>query len=102
MYAVKERTRDGITTYSRQIVSTNILEVEAGTNGYHGGDAGHGSKTYFRIKNLDGTAIDCFSSGDGVEVRLYGDCELSTIIKALKFIVKVLKKQAKHYGNPYE
>ena len=48
MYEVKENRRklqDGteITTYTRDVVSANILEVEAGTNGYQGGDTGHES-----------------------------------------------------------
>ena len=56
MYEVKENRRklqDGteITTYTRDVVSANILEVEAGTNGYQGGDTGHGSRTYFRISD---------------------------------------------------
>ncbi len=54
MYEVKENSKilkDGteITTYSRDVISCNILEVEAGTTGYCGGDTGHGSHTYFRI-----------------------------------------------------
>jgi hypothetical protein len=57
MYEVKENRRklqDGteITTYTRDVVSANILEVEAGTNGYQGGDTGHGSRTYFRISRM--------------------------------------------------
>ena len=56
MYEVKENSRilkDGteITTYSRDVVSCNILEVEAGTTGYCGGDTGHGGRTYFRIQD---------------------------------------------------
>ena len=54
MFEIKENRRilpDGtqITTYSRDVVSCNILEVEAGTTGYMGGDTGHGGRTYFRI-----------------------------------------------------
>ena len=54
MYEIKENRRelfDGteITTYTRDVVSANILQVEAGTNGFQGGDSGHGSRTYFRI-----------------------------------------------------
>ena len=57
MYEVTERRRkleDGteITTYTREVISCNILQVEAGTNGFQGGDSGHGSRTYFRIKDL--------------------------------------------------
>ena len=56
MYDATERRRklyDGteITTYTRDVVSANILQVEAGTTGYKGGDTGHGGRTYFRIED---------------------------------------------------
>lgn len=103
MFAITEGTRriDGIDvpTYKREIVSANILEVEAGTNGYQGGDTGHGSRTYFRIENQGGTDIQVHPLGrysdEGFEVSLGGDCELETIIMALKFITKVLEDGAK-------
>ena len=51
MHAIEENQRtlyDGtrITTYSREITSANVLEAEAGTTGYMGGDTGHGGRTY--------------------------------------------------------
>ena len=105
MYEVTQRRRkleDGteITTYTREVISCNILQVEAGTNGFQGGDSGHGSRTYFRIKNLASTDMDVQVTGDkyeceGFEVTLGGDCELETIITALKFITKVLEDGAK-------
>ena len=102
MYAIteKERNIDGttITTFSRNIYNANVLEVEAGTNGYQGGDSGHGSRTYFRIENAGGTDIEAHLMGpygtDGIEVSLGGDCELETIITALKFIIMVLEDGA--------
>ena len=109
MYEVKESRRklqDGteITTYTRDVVSANILEVEAGTTGYMGGDTGHGGRTYFRIKDEGGTDInikpfmDRFGS-EGFEVTLGGDCELETMIRALKFITKVLEDES---GEVYD
>ncbi len=67
MYEIKENRRelfDGteITTYTRDVVSANILQVEAGTTGYKGGDTGHGG--------------------------------LETMIRALKFITKVLEEES--------
>ena len=105
MYEVRENRRklqDGteITTYTRDVVSANILEVEAGTTGYMGGDTGHGGRTYFRIKDEGGTDIDIkpfmdrFGS-EGFEVTLGGDCELETMIRALKFITKVLEEESR-------
>lgn len=105
MHAINENSRtlcDGttITTYSREITSANVLEVEAGTTGYCGGDAGHGGRTYFRITDLGGTAMRVNQTTDrygdsGFEVTLGGDCELDTMIMALKFITKVLEDEAK-------
>ena len=62
MYEIKENRRelfDGteITTYTRDVVSANILQVEAGTTGYKGGDTGHGGRTYFRISDEASTDI---------------------------------------------
>ena len=104
MFAITEGTRRiggiEIPTYKRQVVSANILEVEVGTNGYQGGDGGHGSRTYFRIKDLASTEMDVHVTRDkfgsaGFEVALGGDCELETIITAFKFITNVLEDGAK-------
>ena len=105
MYEIKENNRtlpDGtkITTFSREIVSANILEAEAGTTGYMGGDTGHGGRSYFRIKDNGGTDMEVNTSVDrygcrSLEVFLGGDCELETMIRALKFITKVLEDESK-------
>ena len=98
MYEIKETSRilkDGteLTTYTRDVVSANILEVEAGTTGYHGG------RTYFRIEDAASTDMEVRSYVNkygcpGFEVVLGGDCELETTIRALKFITKVLEEEA--------
>lgn len=103
MFEIKENQRvlpDGtkITTYSREITSANILEIEAGTTGYMGGDSGHGGRTYFRIEDAGGTDIQVHPIGryadEGFEVILGGDCELETMIRALRFIAKVLEEES--------
>lgn len=108
MHEIRENMRilpDGtrIRTYIRDVVSANILEVEAGTTGYRGGDSGHGGRTYFRIEDEAGTDIRVYPIGrcgsEGFEVVLGGDCELETMIRALKFITKVLEEEA---GEVYD
>ena len=105
MYEIKEnrrRLKDGteITTFTCDVVSCNILEVEAGTTGFMGGDTGHGGRTYFRIKDEGCTDMevrvmrDHFGDTEGFEVMLGGDCELETMIRALKFITKVLEDES--------
>ena len=105
MFEIKENDRilpDGteITTYTRDVISCNLLEVEAGTTGYMGGDTGHGGRSYFRIKDNGGTDMEVNTSVDSygcrsLEVFLGGDCELETMIRALKFITKVLEDESK-------
>lgn len=105
MYEIIEKRKalpDGtkISTYTRHVVSCNILEVEAGTTGFMGGDSGHGGRTYFRIKDCAGTDMNVHTFTDkygskGFEVFLGGDCELETTIRALKFITKVLEDKSK-------
>lgn len=109
MYEITENQRvlrDGtdLTTFTREVLSCNILEVEAGTTGYKGGDTGHGGRTYFRIQDEGGTDMQVRTIADrygctGFEVCLGGDCELETTIRALKFITKVLEDQA---GEVYD
>ena len=70
MFAITEGTRKvygkEITTYTREIYSANVLEVEAGTNGFQGGDSGHGSRAYIRIEDMGSTDIRVNPLGETV------------------------------------
>jgi len=60
MYEIKENSRilkDGteLTTYTRDVVSANILEVEAGTTGYQGGDV-NSVDGYWTVRQADAHA----------------------------------------------
>lgn len=101
-YAVKgKRVVDGsnVETFSKQIVSCNIITVEVGTTGHMGGDTGHGGRTYFRISDDASTDMSCKVTGEScgnagqIEIMFGGDCELDTFIEALEFAVETLKRQ---------
>lgn len=106
MFEIKEKQKvlpDGtrLTTFTREVTSANTLEVEVGTNGFKGGSAEHGSRTYLRITDLGNTDMFVKTSRRPysnntceVEFFLGGDCELETIIRALKFAVKVLEEES--------
>ena len=92
-----------VNTYTRQIVSANILEVEVGTPGHMGGDTGHGGRTYFRISDKASTDMRCNVVSEGeihqfdntcganqIEVVFGGDCELDTFCEALRIGYNVL------------
>ena len=104
MYEVISGERDvnrvAVDTFKRQVASgENILEVEAGTNGYKGDNFGHASRTYIRLQNIMDTDMrvkethDGDGNVDGFVLEMAGDSELTTIINALKFVVKVLDEQ---------
>ncbi len=86
---------------TKTISSANILKVSAGTNCPQGGDAGHGGRTYLKLKNEAGTSLEIKVNGqefdlanDGeFEIILAGDTECETFIKALKFTVATLESQ---------
>lgn len=100
----KVRTIDSvrITTEETEISSLfNSLSVEAGTNGYKGGNAEKGSRTFIKIKNINNTNISVSrdTNGDGVAIKVSGDCELDTLIDAIDFISTTLKKHRKDSGK---
>lgn len=111
MYPIEENVREvyasgqpmHVVTYSREIIDCNLLYVEAGTNGYRGGDTGSNGRTYIRVKDLCSTDVHGkFKNGD-LEIELGGDSELRTTLEALKFIVKVLEDEITEcHETPYK
>lgn len=103
MYPIKENTKqisgEKVTTYERDIINACCAEVEVGTNGYKGGDTGHGSRTYLRFEANCGSDINVTriaanrNSDGGFIIELGGDAELFNLLKGLKFAVKVLEEQ---------
>ncbi len=85
-----------IKIYETVITNANILRVAAGTTGYCGGDTGHGGKTFIEIEDLGGTDVQfkITNHEKSLSIELGGDSELDTIIEALEFITKTLKRQA--------
>ena len=95
---------DGIDvkTFKTEFDSCNIIEEEAGSTGYEGGDTGHGGRTYFRIKDLASTDMRCVVCNNGqlhefdnvgqIELIFGGDCEMETFYEALCFGADVLSE----------
>lgn len=91
----------GINTQSKLCSDCNELEIEVGTTGFCGGDAGHGGKTYLRLKNKASTDMQIkvddgdLKEANSFEILLSGDTELKTFIEALDFALTELKKKTK-------
>jgi hypothetical protein len=84
---------------SKEFWSCNAFEVIVGTNTPCGGDAGHGGRTLFRLRNLVGTCWDISVDGkevtepDELTIVLAGDTEAETFADSLIFAGRTLKKQ---------
>jgi len=103
------RRIDGIEvmTNLEEFDSFNIIQVEAGTTGFKGGDSGHGCRTYFKIEDKASTDMRCRVISNGkdydfsevfgasqIEIMFGGDTELESFIGALEFAANTLRKQA--------
>ena len=96
------RTVEGqkVTTWTREVSDCNIFKAEAGTNGFQGGDWGHGSRTVLNLRDLGGTDFYCTVNGDRyeqpdeIEIVLGGDSELATIKEVLRWWLNVLAAQS--------
>ncbi len=100
----------------KEFVNANIIGVTVGTNGYHGGDSGHGCRTYLQLTDEACTDMKIEFKGDtlfggqiekgpynkvqgknlsceSITIRLGGDTELETFIEALEFAAGTLRAQ---------
>lgn len=82
----------------------NVLGVTVATNGYHGGDSGHGGRTYVSIENIADSDFDAkvsrSESGEvKVELMFGGDSELDTLIQSLRWAADTLDTFAKSSSN---
>ena len=90
----KDRCRE---LHSSEFGTFNTLGVTVATNGYQGGDSGHGSRTYITIEDLCSTDIDAVvtygqDTNAKVEIMLGGDSELDSMIDALSWAADKLQE----------
>lgn len=69
-----------------------LLTIEARTNGYQGGDAGHGCESVLGFQ-MDG-AMEVRVRGTKVELVFGGDAELEGLIEGLRWAAESLKEQS--------
>jgi len=86
-----------------QIISHDLGEeglfpgqsIVLSTNGYQGGDAGHGGFLSLEFNTPDGEGfdIDCRQTDDKIIITVRGDWEIGETIKALRKFVRGLESQ---------
>ena len=68
--------------------------VKTGTNGYQGGDAGHGSFAYVQIeKGNCKFNFDILNGGSSVKITACGDEEIDMLVAMLEEATSLLRKQ---------
>ncbi|MBQ9664266.1 MAG: hypothetical protein IJV40_14060 [Oscillospiraceae bacterium] len=106
MYCIDSGFKDinggHVNTFIRGIAGRSaLLEVEAGTNGYKGGNRQKGSRTYFRLTALNNTdfyaRVHNNSRGqpDAVEICFCGDEGIDVFLRALDFARSAISDQAR-------
>ena len=88
--------------HSSEFGTFNTLGVTVATNGYQGGDSGHGGRTYISFEDLCSTDIDAGVSvgpdtNSKVEIMLGGDSELDSVIEALRWAADKLEELKNTY-----
>ena len=67
------------------------------SNGYQGGDAGHGSSTILRLENTGGSIFingEALESGEELKLVFQGDWELSDLIASFEIAKNYLEDMA--------
>ena len=88
--------------HSSEFGMFNTLGVTVATNGYQGGDSGHGGRTYICFEDLCSTDIDAVvtygqDTNAKVEIMLRGDSELDSMIDALRWAADKLVELKKNH-----
>ena len=96
MTDLNDKDRCGV-LHTSEFGAFNTLGITVGTNGYQGGDSGHGGRTYISIHDLGCTDMDVSvsrSSGYGpkLEIILGGDSELDSLIEGLRWAADKLEE----------
>lgn len=88
---------------TQEFINASILEITVETNGYQGGDGGHGGFLKVEFKNLGATNWECTVDGyfekermdipKSVELIFRGDSEIENFYESIKHIKEYLDKK---------
>lgn len=93
-----------IRTYRKEFQGANCLVANVGSNCPQGGDSGHGGRTVMSFEDMGGSVLDVtVLDENGNEQKVVqaskvtlvfgGDSEHETAIRALEFMLGVLRKE---------
>lgn len=88
---------------TQEFIHFSIFEVEVKTNGYHGGDAGHGGYLEVEFKDSAATSWECIVDNikqkeitefpRSVKLIFRGDSEIQNFYESIKHIKEYLDKK---------
>lgn len=101
---IVDETSVSVKKFNREGFCETNLTV--GTNGFKGGDYGHGSRTYLKLEysGTEGILITTTkgSSCGSIEITIGGDDELESLIQNLEYAEKTLRKMSNYTGHFHE
>ena len=78
--------------YEKDFQGCATISARAGTNGYHGGDAGHGCTTVVELKAKGGDFVFTRFTPEWIRITALGDSELHELLDAMEWIVETIKE----------
>lgn len=88
---------------TQEFINFSIFEVTIETNGYHGGDAGHGGFLKVEFKDSSATGWECIvdkydeyektEQPRSVKLTFRGDSEIENFYESIKYIKEYLDKK---------
>ena len=88
---------------TQEFINFSMFEVEVETNGYQGGDAGHGGYLEVEFKNTSATSWECIVDNSkqkektefprSVKLIFRGDSEIQNFYGSIKHIKEYLDKK---------
>jgi hypothetical protein len=73
-----------------EILDACVLGLRVETNGFQGGDSGHGGRTVLAFANIASVNLDIESDDYETRIILGGDAELYCLAEGLRFIADSL------------
>ena len=102
-YGTDKVATDGepLTLKTAEVTDSCSMKFSAGTNGFKGGDSGHGCRAFISIKDTGGCDLEVIDDtnsdimcGGYVKISTGGDAELRLLIDGLRWMADTLEEQA--------
>ena len=81
--------------YEKDFEGATFLTARAGTNGFQGGDAGHGGQAVIDLINRHGGGFEFirYKTDNKIRIIAAGDSEIKLLLEALEWVCGILRNE---------